>query len=318
MESLRVGFIGAGGIAQRHLGVIETFADVEVAGIADPEPERARATAARVGAQAFGSHEEMLAALELDALWICVPPFAHGASGARGDRAGPAVPGREADLARRRAGPRDRRRRAPRRPHHRGRLSLALSRHSRRGEAPARRQSGASDVGPLARSDSATGLVAARGPLRRPDRRAGDPHHRPRPLSRRRGDRGLRPGGAARSARFPWPRCADRLDSDPALRLGRHSHLVGHLRPALEPPCRAPRLRRRAGARADRPRPDGRRRSRPTGARRRGRPGLAPRPRLRRRRQRAARTASVPLTPRRCRPTSWRSPSPNPCAPARP
>ena len=79
MARLRVGFVGAGGIAHRHLNVLETFVDVDVVGIADPELERAQAVAARVGAQAFGSHEEMLAALELDALWICVPPFAHGA-----------------------------------------------------------------------------------------------------------------------------------------------------------------------------------------------------------------------------------------------
>lgn len=78
-DMLTVGFIGAGGIAHRHLGVLQTFEDVRIAGIADPDPERAAAAADRVGAQAFASHEDMLASLDLDALWICVPPFAHGA-----------------------------------------------------------------------------------------------------------------------------------------------------------------------------------------------------------------------------------------------
>lgn len=79
MTTLRVGFIGAGGIAQRHLGVLDGFEDVTVAGVADPDTGRAEAMAGRTGARAFTSHDEMLDALDLDALWICVPPFAHGA-----------------------------------------------------------------------------------------------------------------------------------------------------------------------------------------------------------------------------------------------
>ena len=38
---LKVGFIGAGGIAHRHLGVLATFDDVTIAGIADPDEARA-------------------------------------------------------------------------------------------------------------------------------------------------------------------------------------------------------------------------------------------------------------------------------------
>lgn len=79
MERLRLGFVGAGGIAHRHFGVLEGFDDVAVAGVADPDPDRARAAAERMGARAFPGHEEMLAACEIDALFICVPPFAHGA-----------------------------------------------------------------------------------------------------------------------------------------------------------------------------------------------------------------------------------------------
>ena len=79
MAMLRIGLVGAGGIAQRHLGVLETFEDAKVVGVADPHLARAEAFAERAEARAFGSHDEMLAALDLDALWICVPPFAHGA-----------------------------------------------------------------------------------------------------------------------------------------------------------------------------------------------------------------------------------------------
>ena len=75
----RIGFIGAGGIAQRHFGVLEQFDDVQIVGIADVDEARAQDAAARFGARAFADAEAMLAAVELDALYICVPPFAHGA-----------------------------------------------------------------------------------------------------------------------------------------------------------------------------------------------------------------------------------------------
>ncbi|KQT57569.1 glycosyl transferase family 1 [Aureimonas sp. Leaf460] len=79
MTKTRIGFIGSGGIAQRHLGILETFEDVTIAAFADVDRGRAEEAAARFGARAFADHEEMLAAVELDALYICVPPFAHGA-----------------------------------------------------------------------------------------------------------------------------------------------------------------------------------------------------------------------------------------------
>lgn len=75
----RVGFIGAGGIANRHFGVVEHFPDVEIVAIADVDQSRAENAATRFGARAFDDAGAMLAATELDALYICVPPFAHGA-----------------------------------------------------------------------------------------------------------------------------------------------------------------------------------------------------------------------------------------------
>ena len=74
----RLGFIGAGGIAHRHFGVLEQMEDVRIVAIADPDQSRAAEAAARFGAQAFADHAAMLDAVELDAVYICVPPFAHG------------------------------------------------------------------------------------------------------------------------------------------------------------------------------------------------------------------------------------------------
>jgi predicted dehydrogenase len=79
MTKVRIGFIGAGGIAHRHFGVLEQFEDVEIAGVCDLDATRATEGAARVGARQFGFAEAMLDAVALDAVYICVPPFAHGA-----------------------------------------------------------------------------------------------------------------------------------------------------------------------------------------------------------------------------------------------
>ncbi|HEV7416007.1 MAG TPA: Gfo/Idh/MocA family oxidoreductase [Tianweitania sediminis] len=78
MKKTRIGFIGAGGIAHRHLGVLEQFEDVELAGFADPDFDRALEAAARFGARAYQDHKGLLDDPDLDAVYICVPPFAHG------------------------------------------------------------------------------------------------------------------------------------------------------------------------------------------------------------------------------------------------
>jgi len=79
VEHIRVGFIGAGGIAGRHLGVLREFADVRIVALADPDIDRARASAVGCDARAYADYAEMLDRETLDALYICVPPFAHGA-----------------------------------------------------------------------------------------------------------------------------------------------------------------------------------------------------------------------------------------------
>ncbi|WP_431896522.1 Gfo/Idh/MocA family protein [Nonomuraea sp. bgisy101] len=79
MTSLtRIGIIGAGNVAARHADVLSTFPDVTIAGIADTEPHKAEALASRHGSPAYGDHADLLAAGRLDAVYVCVPPFAHG------------------------------------------------------------------------------------------------------------------------------------------------------------------------------------------------------------------------------------------------
>ena len=78
MANTRIGFIGVGGIAHRHLGVLEQFEDVTLAAFADLDFARAEETASRFGARAYADHAVMLEAGDLDAVYICIPPFAHG------------------------------------------------------------------------------------------------------------------------------------------------------------------------------------------------------------------------------------------------
>jgi predicted dehydrogenase len=52
---------------------------VRVAAVADPAIGRARRLARQAGATAYASHLDMLERERLDAVYVCVPPFAHGA-----------------------------------------------------------------------------------------------------------------------------------------------------------------------------------------------------------------------------------------------
>ena len=70
--------VGAGAVAARHLRTLLAMDGVEVAAVADPVLERARELAETAGAAAYPNHMELLAAERLDAVYICVPPFAHG------------------------------------------------------------------------------------------------------------------------------------------------------------------------------------------------------------------------------------------------
>jgi myo-inositol 2-dehydrogenase/D-chiro-inositol 1-dehydrogenase len=75
---VRLGLIGAGFAAGLHAGSLATIGGVELAAVADPVADRAKALAGRVGARAYPDHRRMLEAEPLDGVYVCVPPFAHG------------------------------------------------------------------------------------------------------------------------------------------------------------------------------------------------------------------------------------------------
>jgi myo-inositol 2-dehydrogenase / D-chiro-inositol 1-dehydrogenase len=75
----RIGFIGAGGVAARHAQVLSGFSEVSIVGVADPDAGRAAELARPYDAAVYDSHNALLDNGELDAVYVCVPPFAHGA-----------------------------------------------------------------------------------------------------------------------------------------------------------------------------------------------------------------------------------------------
>ncbi|HEX5879192.1 MAG TPA: Gfo/Idh/MocA family oxidoreductase [Actinomycetota bacterium] len=79
LPTVRIGMVGAGAVAARHVRTLLAMDGVEVAAVADPALERAKELAGEAGAATYPNHMELLASERLDAVYICVPPFAHGA-----------------------------------------------------------------------------------------------------------------------------------------------------------------------------------------------------------------------------------------------
>ena len=74
---IRIGFLGAGGIAGHHLKQLQEMPEVEIAAVCDTVPERARSRAQEFGGRSYSDHRQMLDEADLHALYVCIPPFAH-------------------------------------------------------------------------------------------------------------------------------------------------------------------------------------------------------------------------------------------------
>ncbi|MBM4031274.1 MAG: Gfo/Idh/MocA family oxidoreductase [Planctomycetes bacterium] len=76
--SVRVAFIGSGGIAGYHLSHLVKIQDVQLVGFCDTDAARAQAKAKQFRAKAYRDHRRMLDAAKPHAVYVCTPPFAHG------------------------------------------------------------------------------------------------------------------------------------------------------------------------------------------------------------------------------------------------
>jgi myo-inositol 2-dehydrogenase/D-chiro-inositol 1-dehydrogenase len=76
---MKIAMIGAGGIAQRHLGVFSNFPDVEIVGHVAPRREQVDAAVRHWGGRGYQNLNDLLEKEAVDAAWITVPPGEHGA-----------------------------------------------------------------------------------------------------------------------------------------------------------------------------------------------------------------------------------------------
>ncbi len=74
---MRLGLIGAGGIAQTYVQALAQSATAELVGVADVRAEAAQALAERIGCAAFGSHEELVERTACEGAIVCTPPITH-------------------------------------------------------------------------------------------------------------------------------------------------------------------------------------------------------------------------------------------------
>jgi predicted dehydrogenase len=74
---VRLGFVGAGGIAGHHMRTLAQIEGVQLAAFCDPVVEKAGTAAATYGGQAYPDAVRMYDDARLDAVYVCVPPFAH-------------------------------------------------------------------------------------------------------------------------------------------------------------------------------------------------------------------------------------------------
>ncbi|MCS7192246.1 MAG: Gfo/Idh/MocA family oxidoreductase [Armatimonadetes bacterium] len=77
MSSVRVGFIGCGGIANLHMNNLSQIENVELVAFCDVDEGRAKNAAERFKGNFYTDHRKMLEREQLDALYIALPPNAH-------------------------------------------------------------------------------------------------------------------------------------------------------------------------------------------------------------------------------------------------
>lgn len=89
-DSLKIAFIGVGGIAGNYRGSLRRL-EYPIAAVCDINPDRAAAVAADENATAYTDHTEMLEKENPDVVFTCIPPGAHTTQVADSAQSGAAV-----------------------------------------------------------------------------------------------------------------------------------------------------------------------------------------------------------------------------------
>jgi predicted dehydrogenase len=78
MKPLRTAILGCGKIARRHAEALSSIKDISLIGFCDQVIENALSFNESFGpGEVFNNHEEMFSRLDLNLVYICLPPFAH-------------------------------------------------------------------------------------------------------------------------------------------------------------------------------------------------------------------------------------------------
>ncbi len=76
---VKIGFVGCGGIAREHLKHLQSMGEVKIVGVCDANAARARAFGADSGGETYADPVSLYDKAKPDAVYVAVPPFAHGA-----------------------------------------------------------------------------------------------------------------------------------------------------------------------------------------------------------------------------------------------
>jgi myo-inositol 2-dehydrogenase/D-chiro-inositol 1-dehydrogenase len=74
---VRIGFVGAGAIANHHFNTLQQIEDAQPVAFCDADKRRSEAAARRFEGRAYRDVRKMLEAETLDAIYVCLPPHAH-------------------------------------------------------------------------------------------------------------------------------------------------------------------------------------------------------------------------------------------------
>ena len=75
--TVKIGFVGTGGIANHHMRTLSEIPTAAMVAFCDVIEEKAVTAATPYGGKAYTCYEEMYDSEALDAVYICLPPFAH-------------------------------------------------------------------------------------------------------------------------------------------------------------------------------------------------------------------------------------------------
>ena len=76
--NVNLGFIGCGGMTNTHVQKLTKIPEAKMVAFCDIDLQKAKKAAEPVGARAYSNYQQMLQREKLDAMYVCVPPFAHG------------------------------------------------------------------------------------------------------------------------------------------------------------------------------------------------------------------------------------------------